>query len=781
MELTYQGLIIKLPLEGVCGVEAFTLDASFNHHVSVELALIAEEEKVEAAIHGTADNDGIEVYEEGREQLLFAGKIVNVKMVKDRGLCCLNVKALSHTMDWGLVPVSQSFLNLDATYKQVMDKVLENQPDAEIKDCVTKGAVIPDFLLQYEESDWDFLMRLASSFGTFLVPDCQSNHGRAYFGIPDLGMECVLNGEDYQEIKDMDRYYRVGCVLGILSQEHMGWEVTARKNLRLGQKVLFKGISTIVTNIHYCTIEGELVRSYKLNREKGVVCPPKKNPHIFGMSIPATVKERSGNCVRVHFHIDPEYDASPNERYFTYAIESSFIYCMPEVGSQVHIYFPSDDERDAVAVHAVRLDGAQASGASSNYAQNPDYKSFSNVNGAELLLAPSFTSMSADQGNKTSIILDTDGNAVIKGDNIEICAEKNLLLGEAIEEEGSPCRQLALEAGALSLQIGERGTKIELTEEAKIIAAFVKMEATDTTPAENPTLEELFENVTAGDEETRNSINQNATNQLVEKHEEGRKQILRGLGKIAAVVATVAVAAVLTIVTAGTATAAVAALCAPTMIATLGLGGASIGIAISDIGEGIDNINKSQTGNLDRGHNFLRDDVCGGSDLLYNIIKVGVDIAFGIVSAKAIGNISGAEELGRLACGSDELKKFKTVIQMGGNVISAAYNQYVETGKIDPLGLTVNMGIGVLQGYLGSGITGGIMGNINLNNPTVQKLTNVVVGTVVDTGLDGFVSSLFGQPFDWKGSLARNAFANSLSAFISDPVDAVTGIYVIQT
>lgn len=58
------------------------------------------------------------------------------------------------------------------------------------------------------------------------------------------------------------------------------------------------------------------------------------------MSIPATVKERSGNCVRVHFHIDPEYDNSPNVKYFTYAIESSFIYCMPEVGSQVHIYFP---------------------------------------------------------------------------------------------------------------------------------------------------------------------------------------------------------------------------------------------------------------------------------------------------------------------------------------------------------------------------------------------------------------------------------------------------------
>ena len=166
-------------------------------------------------------------------------------------------------------------------------------------------------------------MRLASRFGTFLVPDCRAEYGRAYFGIPDLGEECVLDGD-----------------------------------LCLAAKVRFRGISTIVTGIRYDTVNGELVRTYTLCRRKGYICMPKKNPHIFGMGIPATVKERSGNCVRVHFDIDKTYDTSPDTLYFTYAIESSFIYCMPEVGSRVHVYFPSDDERDAYAVHAIRTAGA---------------------------------------------------------------------------------------------------------------------------------------------------------------------------------------------------------------------------------------------------------------------------------------------------------------------------------------------------------------------------------------------------------------------------------------
>ena len=774
MELTYQGLRIRLPLEGVIGVETFTLDASFNNHVSAELALIAEEEGIEAAVHQITDGDSIEVYEEGQERLLFAGKITDARMANERSLCCLKLKAVSYTMEWDLAPVSQSFLNLDMTYEQVMNKVLKDQPNAEIRDCVTRGAVIPDFLLQYEESDWQFLMRLASHFGTFLVPDCHAMHGRAYFGIPDMGEEYIMDEEDYQETKDMNRYYQIGCALGILPQEHMGWKVTSGRDLSLAQKVRFRGISTIVTKVHYSTVNGELVRTYELSREKGMVCAPRKNPNIFGMSIPATVKKRSGNCVKVHFHIDKEYDASPNTKYFTYAIESSFIYCMPEVGSQVHIYFPSDEERDAVAVHAIRTSGK---------AQEPDHKSFSNVNGAELLLAPSSASISADQQQETCVFLSAEGNAFITGKTIEISAGKNLSMGEPVEENGNPTRQLALEAGTtLSLQAGENGTQIELTEETKIIAAFVKMEAVDgQTPVTNPSQQELFDNVTAGDADVRNQINQSATNELVEKHEQGRKQILKGFAKIAAVVGTVVIATALTVATGGA---------AGPLAATIIFGAISVGFAASDIGEGIDNINKSKTGNLDKGFNFIRDKMCDGNDVLYDIIKGGVDIIFGVVSGKALSCISNVATIGRFACNSTKLKLLKSVVQIGGNVINAGFNQLVETGKLDPGALMLEVGLGALQGFVGERITKGMlnsttMGKIlnktGITGPLGLKLVETLVGTGVDTGLDWIYSGLFGMEFNFWESLRRNAFANALTAFISDPVDAVTGTYVIHT
>ena len=678
MEITYQGLRIRLPFEEVIGVESFTMDASFNEHVSVELVLLAKEEKIEAAVHGIADGDGIEVYGDGIDGVFFAGRITDVWMQKERGMCDLGIRAHSYTMEWALAPVSQSFLNLDATYYEVMKKVLENQPGAEIIDSVTQGAVIPDFLLQYEESDWDFLVRLASHFGTFLIPDCCAAHGRAYFGLPDLGDETQLCGEDYQQIKDIDQQYRIGDSAGILPQENIRWEITTGHIFCLAQKVSFQGISAVVTRIHWRTVRGELVRSYELSRRKGILCARKKNPHIFGMSIPATVMERAGNCVRVHFHIDPEYESAPNNRYFSYAIESSFIYCMPEVGSQVHIYFPGDDESSAVAVHAVRMSapsGGRAAG--TGYAQVPDNKSVSNVNGAEMLLTPGNAGLYADQEGTACIVLDTAGNAAIVGKNIEVSTQGNISIGEPGSEDGQPAGQAVFEGGTLVFKAGEEESDpgISLAEEAQICAAFIKLEATDTSPAE-PSANEIFTQVTAGDEQARADINENAAMALADKYEEGRSQILHGITKIAATVGTVLVVGALTVLTGGA-----AALAAPAMIGTVVLGAGVTAFAASDIGEGIDSMEKAQSGDLNRGHNFIRDDLMCGNDKLYEITRTGLDIAFGVVSGAAGGaalkGIKGAKQA---------VQTIKTVTQVGGNVIHGAIDELIDTGTVTRAG-----------------------------------------------------------------------------------------------
>ena len=49
--------------------------------------------------------------------LLFQGRVMSTAMVPLKGLHYLELEALSHTSEWGLFPVSQTFLNLESTYR----------------------------------------------------------------------------------------------------------------------------------------------------------------------------------------------------------------------------------------------------------------------------------------------------------------------------------------------------------------------------------------------------------------------------------------------------------------------------------------------------------------------------------------------------------------------------------------------------------------------------------------------------------------------------------------
>ena len=675
------------------------------------------------------------------------------------------------------------------------DLIAGREGKADIKDCVTKGAAIPDFLLQYEESDWDFLIRMASHFQSFLVPDYTADYGRAYFGIPNYEEEFILREEEYSTIKDMDRYYQVNLSGELLSQEIMKWKVKTRYSFVLAQSVKFLGIKTIVTKIEYRMVNGELCRFYELSRKKGVLSIPLKNEHINGMSIAATVKERLGNCIRVHFHIDKEYDTSTNIKFFTYAIESSFIYCMPEVGSQVHVYFPSANESDAIAVHALRMsstgDWKSEGLGGGGYATKPECKSFSDVTGAELLMTPSLLSIAPEKDKSTKIELDTDGNAYIKGLDVTLNADKNLFIGEPYGEGGSAALEIEIKAASISIVVGD--TKLSLTEETKIVAAFIRLDASDKTPASDPSSEEVMQVVVANKAQILENANAEVTYQLINKYEEGKTKILEGAVKIITTVVTVAVVVTVTVVaTAGAAAGVVvtggvgAALIAPAMLGVYALAGTTILYCVADISEGSNDVTKSLSGDLSESYNFIRDSCLLGDETAYKFVKLLNDVAFGIVSGKAIGSAFGIMEKSgkflRFACNSSQLKTVKAAVQIGSNVFAGGLRDVVYTGKINLGNLFFNTGVGMAQGYAGTGATNWLVSKLGINGlgNTVSYAAKVGIGTVVDTSIDGASSSLLGKEFDLWQSLALNAFANSLTTEISDPVDAVTGAYVIR-
>ena len=181
MRLSYHNMEIDISLEGLLEVENLEWHEALNQHGMVKIRFLAEEERIENILFRLERAAEIAIFEkttDGTPRRTFCGRSVNIQGRKERGLFFVWTEFASYTKEWDLTPKSQSFCLVEQSYGTVIREVIREYPRKDIKDEITNGKKIGNVLLQYEETDWEFLERLASHFSSFLVADSASDCGR---------------------------------------------------------------------------------------------------------------------------------------------------------------------------------------------------------------------------------------------------------------------------------------------------------------------------------------------------------------------------------------------------------------------------------------------------------------------------------------------------------------------------------------------------------------------------------------------------------------------------
>ena len=337
---------------------------------------------------------------------------------------------------------SRSFQDVKETYSQIAQKVASEYPD---------GAVIPTVgldnpmgvpVIQYRETDWEFMKRMASWCGGVVVPETHYSYPRLWFGFPERAFTCTFP-EDYYTTGISQRYYELGGpVAGYERSDFLYYDVCSSQSCDLGWYTVFKGQEFLIYEKWGKMERGELIFTYRLGKPGLGWGRKRYNDKISGMTILGEVLSTERETVQLKLDIDEGWNPGGPYPYTWRPETGNMMYCMPQVGTRVSLYFPNYDEQMAMAVNCVRTNGGSCTRMS-----DPSKRSFVTEHGKEMNLYPQEMSLLGGANgmvkleDETGISISTDkGIMVVALGPVSISgkvAVATALMGEVVMAKGN--------------------------------------------------------------------------------------------------------------------------------------------------------------------------------------------------------------------------------------------------------------------------------------------------------------------------------------------------------
>lgn len=451
-------LINVLEVEGI---------RELNQHGDLKITGMIEQEKEKDYQRMAKDEVWVRVDvvgETGEKKRFFCGLLTSVFFQKENQLSVitLEMKTGSYLLDIGLH--TRSFQQSGISYQKIIDTCLEAAGGYAILSEKEK-AKTKKWFMQYQETDWAFLKRLASHMGVSVIPEDGQSGKKLYFGYRLNRIEALESWERYRTEQDFGEISRKQA-LGqseLLDQDAVSHVVTSRELYPLGSRVIFQGREWIVGKIH-TRLEGqELCHEYQLITPKRGLLPPSYHTALSGAALSGKVTAVEKTMVQVELYED-ENQTNSGHRWLDYATmystpDGTGWYCMPEVGDEVRLVFPDKEEEHAYVVSSVHLGAAGGR-------DKPQEKFWRNKQNKEIVFTPNAIILRNNQGLSMELS-DSEGIKLVSDKDILLQAQGDIRMKS--QESGV---QMAADSRVL-LQQG--AAKVEVTDTINISGGKIYM------------------------------------------------------------------------------------------------------------------------------------------------------------------------------------------------------------------------------------------------------------------------------------------------------------------
>ena len=390
----------------------------------------------------------------GEKRVLMKGMVAGFSFMRKNHVCEMTLILKSGTYQMEGANHFRSFQDTGMSYWDVLEKV--NQPYGNTgiigEECM-KAAPL-DFLLQYQETDWNFVKRIASRFGLSVTPAADQEGVFYYVGGKNYTTYELPAMTPHQVRKRVDAFMRQASNgMGSKSeQDYLEYEISSREIYDLWDLILLGYEGGHVAKIHSEYKGEELIHTSDLRSWNAMGTTPEFNLSYSGCSFCGVVEGVKGDLVQIRLYEDENAEQG-TRRWFPFSTgysspDGAGWYCMPEIGDEVRLQIPDKQEEHAYIISAVHKETAKDR-------KNPDRKSFKTKYGKELAFSPGSLEMTNNQGMYVRI-QDGIGIEMVSNKEIKICSGENVSISS---ESGS-----LILAGTQSVDIHQGGTGLHMDE-----------------------------------------------------------------------------------------------------------------------------------------------------------------------------------------------------------------------------------------------------------------------------------------------------------------------------
>ena len=329
-----------IPIEGLLEL---SMDMKKNSHAVISLKGFVPQESGEKALFGSMENADLKVWT--GDKLLFRGLIREVQVTHEGEGYQIFIQGISSTILIDYEKKNRTFQNTDSTYQEVMREVLKDTVGANLNFYASDQKTGTP-LYQIEETDWEFIRRLASHLETSILPSIISGRPDIYVGCSQGRVHSRENLDAFCEKVWIDKERKSVCR-----------QIRTYEDLSVGDRIRWDGVLYTISG-KSCQLEkGLLCFRYGLAAQGGFFVKRYENPDAIGRLLSAKVLDTKDEQVKVKFDIDKS-QAVENAYWYPWRPDAgNIMYCMPEKGEKVYVHLGSHSGEQARAVCSVHGNG----------------------------------------------------------------------------------------------------------------------------------------------------------------------------------------------------------------------------------------------------------------------------------------------------------------------------------------------------------------------------------------------------------------------------------------